>query len=177
MSETDSSDKAVIGIYFLWLGEECVYIGQSRDVLNRVKKHRTAYEFDRFSVMKCDEWDLNAFETKLIASIKPKHNKKVAPGMDFPDIPKPRAIVPNIRARMATARELLDTVVPAYLTPIPSERALVTWFKRFGVTGLKANPSAIRGGGKTWWHVADVEKMLREKAGLLGAYHKSIFTP
>jgi hypothetical protein len=72
------------------------------------------------------------------------------------------------KARLATARELLNTVVPAYLSPPPSERALVTWLKRAGVPSLKANPAAIRGGGQTWWHVSGVERMLREKAGLIG---------
>lgn len=72
------------------------------------------------------------------------------------------------RARLATLDELLATVIPAYLAPVPSRKTLGRWLEAAGINKLKANPAARRGGGTTWWHVAQVERMLRQKAGLIG---------
>ena len=71
------------------------------------------------------------------------------------------------KARLAT----LDTLrapgglLSAYLDPIPSKRALARWFRQVGISRLKANPTAARGGGVPFFHVAQVEKLLRSRVG------------
>ena len=72
------------------------------------------------------------------------------------------------RARLATLDELRATVLSAYLQPVPSDKTLRAWFKEAGIPRLKSNPTAKHGGGIVWWHVAAVEKLLRQKAGLIG---------
>lgn len=74
----------------------------------------------------------------------------------------------KIRARLATVDELLEKLVPQYLTPVPSRRAFIEWLGRAGVDRLKANPTAKRGGGACWYHVSQVERLLRQRAGMAG---------
>jgi hypothetical protein len=68
---------------------------------------------------------------------------------------------PTQNARLATLSELIKTVVPLYLTPVPCKRTLASWLNAAGVARLKCNPAAKRGGGLVYYHVGQVEKALR----------------
>jgi hypothetical protein len=77
----------------------------------------------------------------------------------------------NTAARLATLDELLETTIPAFLSPCPSRETLRAWFDDAKVPRLKSNPLAKRGGGTVYYSVAHVEKLLRSRtiAGKLAA--------
>ena len=66
-------------------------------------------------------------------------------------------------ARLATLNQLLQTVIPAYLTPPPSAFTLRVWFDQARIPRFKSNPTAKRGGGTVFYSVAAVEKFLESR--------------
>jgi hypothetical protein len=72
------------------------------------------------------------------------------------------------RAKLATVDQLMATVVSDYLDPVPTRRYLVDLFKKENISTMKANPNARNGGGTVWYSVDQVERLLRQKAGLEG---------
>jgi len=68
---------------------------------------------------------------------------------------------PPLNVRLATLDVLLQTTIPAFLSPPPSRDTLRAWFKRARIPRFKANPLARRGGGPVYYSVAAVEKFLR----------------
>ncbi len=66
-------------------------------------------------------------------------------------------------ARLATLRQLLQTVIPAYLSPAPRPDTLREWFDRAGIPRFKCNPAARRGGGPVFYSVAAVVKLLTSR--------------
>lgn len=73
-------------------------------------------------------------------------------------IPKPQ----TTQARTAALEQLKETTLRAYLNPIPSNETLRHWFDKAGIPRLKSNPHARRGGGRIYYSVAAVEKLLRQ---------------
>lgn len=69
----------------------------------------------------------------------------------------------EINARLATLDELIATILPAYLSPVPSRETLRDWFDRARIPRFKMNPLAKRGGGPVYYSVAAVEKFLRSR--------------
>jgi hypothetical protein len=69
----------------------------------------------------------------------------------------------NCTARLATLDQLVKTLIPAYLTPIPSHETLREWFDTARIPRFKANPAARRGGGPVFYSVAAVEKFLQTR--------------
>jgi hypothetical protein len=69
----------------------------------------------------------------------------------------------NLNARLATLDQLLQTTIPAFLTPAPSRETLRAWFDAAGIPRFKANPTAQRGGGPCFYSVAAVEKLFRSR--------------
>ena len=70
------------GIYFLFQGENCVYIGQSRYVHARVNEHKRmtgkwAKAFDSYAWVPCEPDRLLAEETRLIRKLKPILNLQI----------------------------------------------------------------------------------------------------
>lgn len=65
------------GIYFLYLGEELQYIGQSINVLTRIGNHRRDKEFDRvfFLPVHADSKVLEYIEMRFISFYNPPLNK------------------------------------------------------------------------------------------------------
>jgi hypothetical protein len=60
------------GIYFLILGGDVVYVGQSIDILNRISKHRReGKEFDSYAYMLCEREKLNDLEALYITALMP----------------------------------------------------------------------------------------------------------
>ena len=66
-------------------------------------------------------------------------------------------------ARLATLDELVQTLIPAYLSPTPSHETLREWFDAARIPRFKANPAARRGGGPVFYSVAAVEKFLETR--------------
>ena len=71
--------------------------------------------------------------------------------------------IENSSARLATLNQLLQTVIPAYLTPPPSAFTLRVWFDQARIPRFKSNPTAKRGGGTVFYSVAAVEKFLQSR--------------
>ena len=69
----------------------------------------------------------------------------------------------NPTARLASLDGLLETIIPAYLTPVPSRETLRDWFDTARIPRFKANPAAKRGGGPVFYSVAAVEKFLQTR--------------
>ncbi len=59
--------------------------------------------------------------------------------------------------------QLLQTVIPAYLTPTPSAETLRSWFNKARIPRFKSNPAARRGGGPVFYSVSAVEKFLHNR--------------
>lgn len=83
-SENPSSDgppNAMIarrcGVYFLYLGGQLQYIGQSRNIYSRIAKHMESapFEFDRFVVSDCAPGELAEKEAAAIRLFEPKWNR------------------------------------------------------------------------------------------------------
>ena len=68
---------------------------------------------------------------------------------------------PTLNVRLATLDALLQTTIPAFLSPPPSRQTLRAWFDQARIPRFKANPLARRGGGHVYYSVAAVEKFLR----------------
>jgi hypothetical protein len=66
-------------------------------------------------------------------------------------------------ARLATLDQLLKTLIPAHLDPIPSHETLRDWFDAARIPRFKSNPAAKRGGGPVFYSVAAVEKFLQTR--------------
>jgi hypothetical protein len=69
----------------------------------------------------------------------------------------------NTSARLASLEGLLQTTIPAYLTPCPSPETLRAWFDQARIPRFKSNPSAKRGGGTVFYSVSAVEKFLQSR--------------
>jgi len=64
-------------------------------------------------------------------------------------------------ARLADLRKLRETVIPLYLSCVPSPETCRAWFDGAGIPRFKANPGAKRGGGRCFYDVGAVEQFLR----------------
>ncbi|MDT8901154.1 GIY-YIG nuclease family protein [Anaeroselena agilis] len=68
-------------IYFLFKGDEVVYVGQSKHGVSRVFAHihqspgDYKKSFDRFTITPCEESELNNLEAFYVLKFKPKYNK------------------------------------------------------------------------------------------------------
>lgn len=67
------------GVYFLFKGDDLVYVGQSVDVHARLKHHRGAgflytQWWDRVAVIECAPRRLEAMENAYILALKPRFN-------------------------------------------------------------------------------------------------------
>jgi trehalose utilization protein len=66
-------------------------------------------------------------------------------------------------ARLATLNQLIETILPNFLTPVPSRDTLRIWFDAAKIPRFKSNPSAKRGGGTVFYSVPGVEKFLHSR--------------
>lgn len=69
------------GVYFLWRGNEVVYVGQSRNWLGRINNHRLDRDkdFDSFSVVRVPPENLYRVEQLYITFLSPEYNKMGKP--------------------------------------------------------------------------------------------------
>jgi hypothetical protein len=63
-------------VYFLWRGDELVYIGQAVNLFARVATHLRDKEFDGFSYVPCALQELNELERRAILMWQPTLNKR-----------------------------------------------------------------------------------------------------
>jgi excinuclease UvrABC nuclease subunit len=78
--------KKPSGIYFLWSGDEIIYVGQSVNVYTRVDNHvnqnnlsnrlLTAEDITHVSIISCEETHLDVTEALYINKFKPRCNIK-----------------------------------------------------------------------------------------------------
>ncbi len=61
-------------VYFLFQGDEIVYIGSSINGIIRITNHYKTKLFDSFSTLECDADDCRALEFKYILKYQPKFN-------------------------------------------------------------------------------------------------------
>ena len=65
----------LMGIYFLYNGDELIYIGQSRSILSRIGQHvKGGKSFDSYTFVECDEEDLDSMEAGYIKHYHPSMN-------------------------------------------------------------------------------------------------------
>lgn len=62
------------GVYFLLLGDEIVYVGQSVNIYTRVTQHLATKNFDGFAYIPCAKDSLDVLESLYIHVLRPKHN-------------------------------------------------------------------------------------------------------
>lgn len=74
------------GVYFLFQGDELVYVGKSKDVSTVVARHRsrtvvygvsTFKRFNRMFVKRCSQRRLDEVERACITHFRPKYNRTV----------------------------------------------------------------------------------------------------
>lgn len=64
-------------------------------------------------------------------------------------------------ARFASLETICEKIIPLFLDPPPKPVSIKRLLDRNRVPRCKANPSARRGGGYCYYHVATVEQLLR----------------
>lgn len=69
--------KPTVGIYFLFKGDEIVYVGQSLNIFHRVEGHKAegSKEFDSACFFECPVDKLDEYEIIAIRALAPKYNK------------------------------------------------------------------------------------------------------
>ncbi len=67
------------------------------------------------------------------------------------------------QARLATMPVLRETILPNFLSPVPSCDTLRVWFIKAKIPKFKINGAARRGGGPVFYSVSAVEKFLRSR--------------
>lgn len=65
------------GVYFLFEGDEVVYVGQGANPMARINTHLIDKKFDSYYVVPCDEENLNQTEAEYITKYLPKYNKSM----------------------------------------------------------------------------------------------------
>lgn len=85
--------ERICGVYFLILGDEIVYIGQSQDVDRRISAHADKH-YNRIYVIKAPQQDLLWLEAMYINKFKPRYNLTIPTGSFHPtlDVDRLKAI-------------------------------------------------------------------------------------
>ena len=66
--------RPLCGVYFLFKSDECVYIGQSVNIMSRIATHAEQKEFCSYAYLEFPRDKLNEMETLYILTYKPKLN-------------------------------------------------------------------------------------------------------
>ena len=62
-------------VYFLFVGDDLVYIGKSLNLLHRVASHFGQKEFDHFSFITCTAGEIDELERRAIVKFRPPLNR------------------------------------------------------------------------------------------------------
>lgn len=68
----------MIGVYLLKKDGEVIYVGQSMDVMTRIKSHKNKKDFDSYEIINCSTAILDATEEACILLYDTKQNKRRA---------------------------------------------------------------------------------------------------
>lgn len=63
--------KNVCGVYFLYLSDNVVYVGKSKNINQRIHEHLKSKKFDYYRVFECDESLIGLYERIFINKLKP----------------------------------------------------------------------------------------------------------
>lgn len=78
------ASHALCGVYFLFLGRHCVYVGQSNNIFVRMRDHQLPRSgkkvFDSFSYIEVPPQSLDAIEAYYITLFSPSLNIAMNPG-------------------------------------------------------------------------------------------------
>ena len=82
--------RPIIGVYIICDQMTVLYVGQSVDVLSRVKHHKSIYHRSRSTVyvVRCPEYQLNELEGALIRALEPIHNGRTKDGYYATNTPR-----------------------------------------------------------------------------------------
>ena len=87
------------GIYFLIQQDVIIYVGQSVNVLTRIKDHwrNRSYvrSFDKYNWIGCEKAILNEVESEMILRFRPKLNRIISPNRRFISFKQVRASRPG----------------------------------------------------------------------------------
>lgn len=75
-NESESID-GLSGVYFLWLNDEMVYIGQSQNGTSRILEHKKDKSYNYYTWMPVSVYYLTAVEGMYINKYKPLYNKVI----------------------------------------------------------------------------------------------------
>ena len=72
-------------IYFLFDGDEIVYVGQCKNGILRINEHSASKgkKFDSYCYIECDKRKLNQTEFEYIVKFAPKYNKSLPPNNKY----------------------------------------------------------------------------------------------
>ena len=104
----------MIGIYFLLKRKKVVYIGQSTNIVSRIKCHSNK-EFDSFRVICCKKSKLHGYEKRWIVRFKPKYNICLNPNYTSDKMPKsvylPKSLWDKIAKMAAPYKQSISNVI------------------------------------------------------------------
>jgi hypothetical protein len=101
--------KNICGIYFLIKDGKIVYVGQSVNILERIKTHYYSLkEFNRFYYIECKKEELNKLEGEYIFKFFPIYNKKIPEHSTFKTL--------NQIKKYFAKMELQERLVDLYIT-------------------------------------------------------------
>lgn len=66
--------ERTVGVYFLISGNEIVYVGQSRNIMNRLEQHAPKIKFTRYAFAPFEEKHLDLVESLYIHLLRPRFN-------------------------------------------------------------------------------------------------------
>ncbi len=75
----DYQKATVCCVYILLNGSEVLYVGQSKDLYQRIAQHKKTapFDFDRFAISECEPEFLGLLEAKFIHELNPRWNKEI----------------------------------------------------------------------------------------------------
>lgn len=68
------SMRPIVGIYFLTYCGRVIYVGQSKNVAQRVQSHSQRMVFDAYKYKECQVHELDSFEEYFIQKLRPQFN-------------------------------------------------------------------------------------------------------
>ena len=81
-------------------------------------------------------------------------------------IPEADSAAPSLGVRLVSMNTIRQQMCPSFFSPVPCAPTLRAWLNAARITKFKSNPSAKRGGGRTYYRAAEVERWLRQRAGI-----------
>ena len=69
-----TTKKPISGVYFLFDGDDLVYIGKSIECRARIESHKKTKKFDSYHILQMQESEIDEAEKKYISKYKPRYN-------------------------------------------------------------------------------------------------------